>query len=298
MKNQITVRVPGTTANVGPGFDSLGIALQIYNDIQISLTTLPEVEILGAEKANQGAIKMAMQAARAFFKKADLEECGIKLRISGRVPIARGLGSSVTVRLGIVAGLNQLFGKPLKASDILDVVSELEGHPDNAAPALLGGFVASGMVNGRVVYTQKKLPSKLKFIAAIPDFETETKEARKLLPEKLPFKDGVHNVNRVALLTSAFWSGEYNLLGDVLEDRFHQPYRAKLVPQLFSCLNAAKLAGAIGGWLSGSGSTVMALTLKDAPKVALAMKKVFEASGHSCQALILTAENRGITFLK
>lgn len=296
MKKAIRVRVPATTANVGPGFDTLGIALKLYNEIDLTLSEIPRVELLGEIPVNQnhGAMKMIMGASRSFFRKIQSEEKGLTIRIRGDIPMSRGLGSSVTIRLGIVAGLNQLCDSPLKKNEVLDLVAELEGHPDNAAPAMLGGFVVSGIVDHQVVYLHKKLPKTLRFVAAIPEFEVETKKSRSLLPSTLPFTDAAHNVNRVALLVAAFWSGDYQTIGSFLEDRLHQPYRAKLIPQLFPVLNAAKLAGAIGGWLSGSGSTMMALTLSNAKKVGEAMQKAFRQSGGSCHCLILEVDNEGV----
>jgi homoserine kinase len=297
MKKNIRVRVPGTTANLGPGFDTLGIALNFYNEIGIRLSSVPEVVLEGGldSKPNRGAMKMIMEAARAFFRAVDADEQGITVRIDGDVPIARGCGSSVTVRMGMIAGLNELFNKPLNKNQILNLVSRLEGHPDNAAPAIYGGLVVSGMINNEVVCFRKKLPRSLKFVAAIPDYEVETKKARELLPTSIPFQDAVHNVNRTSLLVAALWDGDYEKVGDFLEDRLHQPQRAALVPQLFSCLNAAKLAGAIGGWLSGSGSTIMALTLKDPKKVGEAMRQIFAKSAVPCKILVLEADQNGLT---
>ncbi len=299
MKTKIRVRVPATTANVGPGFDSLGIALQIYNDVELTLSEVPEVQLMGdiPREQSHGALKMVMECTRLFFRKAKVEERGVAVQITGSVPTARGLGSSVTVRLGVVAGLDRLFGNPLSKADVLKLVTELEGHPDNAAPGLHGGLVVSGIMGGgEVACIRKPLPESLQFVAAIPDFEVETKKARALLPAALPFADAVHNVNRVALLVAALWNGDYGLVGDFLEDRLHQPVRSTLIPQLFPCLKAAKEAGAIGGWLSGSGSTVMALTKSNATKVGVTMKKVFADSGRECEIVVVSADNTGVTF--
>lgn len=293
------MRVPATTANVGPGFDSLGIALQLHNEVELVLAGVPEVEIVGdiPREQSHGAMKMVMESARAFFRAAKQETRGVKVQVTGPVPIARGLGSSVTVRLGVVAGLNRLYGNALTSDAVLRLVSELEGHPDNAAPALLGGLVASGtMSSGAVACVRKPLPETLGFVAAIPDFEVETKKARELLPSSLPFEDAVHNVNRVALLVAAFWSGDFGMIGEFLDDRLHQPARSKLVPQLFPCIEAAKAAGAIGGWLSGSGSTVIALTKSNTAKVGTAMAGVFEQSGVTCKIVVMSADNTGVTF--
>lgn len=296
MNRTVVVDVPATTANVGPGFDTLGIALRLYNRVSVELSVRSQIELRDAAGAvaSPGSIQMAAAAAHEFFRRAKLKKRGVTIFVTGAVPVARGLGSSVTLRLGIVAGLNHLLGKPLSREEILEVVTRLEGHPDNAAAALHGGLVVSGLVGTRVVCEHKQLPQALKFVAAIPDFEIETKKARALLPSAVPFADAVHNLNRSTLLTAALWDGDYKRVGDLLEDRLHQPYRAKLVPQLFPCLAAARRAGAIGGWLSGSGSTVMALTLRNPRRVGAAMKRVFEKSGASCRVLVLEADRSGV----
>lgn len=300
MKNSIRVRVPGTTANIGPGFDSLGIALQIYNYVDVRLTRKQGVSLGRSIAASQrvGARAMISEAAIGFFRASGCDPLGVEVDICGDVPAARGLGSSVTLRMGVVAGLNELVHRPLSRARVLDVVAELEGHPDNAAPAIYGGFAVSGIFQGQVSCIVRKLPAALKFVTLIPDFEVETKKARKLLPKSLPFHDAVTNVNRVALLVAAFCDGDFGRVGNFLEDRLHQPYRAKLIPQLFSVLNAAKIAGAIGGWLSGSGSTIIALTLEDPKAVENAMRFVMERSGAHCEVKILAADTHGLRFKK
>ena len=309
MKASIRVRVPATTANLGPGFDTLGIALKIYNEVELRLS--PLTSHLSTPTPRPSALSMTEEAARLFFRKSGLKPRGFEARIHGNVPVARGLGSSVTIRLGIMAGLNALLGKPFDKQGLLELVAALEGHPDNAAPAVYGGLAVSGMVlNGLsrlspealakgeagskgVVTIHRKLPATLKFVATIPDFEVQTSKARCLLPKQVPFADAVHNVNRVALLVAALWNGNYREIGDFLDDRLHQPSRAKLVPQLFPALDAAKRAGAIGGWLSGSGSTIMALTLVNAAGVGRAMLRMFKKDRVACEIRVMGVDNKG-----
>jgi len=298
VKRLICVRIPATTANVGPGFDTLGIALQLYNRVGIKLTRAPRTVVSGEfeREESHAAMKMVMQAARAFFHRTEREEAGMSIHIEGDIPISRGLGSSATVRLGIVAGLNRLYGGALKAGDVLDLVAGLEGHPDNASAAIHGGLVVAGDMEGKIVCIATRLPKSLRFVAAIPDYQVETKKARALLPASLPLPDAVHNLNRTALLVASFWNRDYKAISNFLDDRIHQPYRAALVPQLFPAINAARLAGAIGGWLSGSGSTIMAMTLTNPEKVGQAMQKVFDDSGKSCRIRVLGADHHGLAF--
>jgi homoserine kinase len=197
--------------------------------------------------------------------------------------------------LGVAAGLNRLFNEPLSSQRLLELVTQLEGHPDNAAPALLGGFVASGIIGSQVRAHRVELPSSLKFVAVIPSIEIETEKARKVLPKKVTLHDAVSNSTRVALITSALATRAYAGLRGLFDDRFHQPYRKKLLPPLFDVLRAGERAGALGGWLSGSGSTIISLTARDSIRVGAAMKRVLDRAGMESTIRILTATNRGMT---
>ncbi|MCC7518646.1 MAG: homoserine kinase [Verrucomicrobiae bacterium] len=295
MKAVVRVRVPATSGNMGPGFDTLGVALRLYNRVETRLLDTSKVRLVGTRGSEppSGAVKMIAAATRAFFRKIGIAARGVEVSVRGDVPTARGLGSSVTVRLGVLVGLNRLLGRPLRESDLLDLVAALEGHPDNAAPALLGGMTVAGTAEGRVVAWRIRVPRKLKFVAAIPDYEVETRAARALLPARISFADAAHNANRAALVVAAMRAGDYVRLGAFLEDRLHQPFRAKLVPQLFPALEAARRAGAIGGWLSGSGSTVMALTLDSPQTVGRAMARAFRRGGARCRILVLESDAEG-----
>jgi homoserine kinase len=190
----VTIRVPATTANIGPGFDTLGIALSLYNLVTVGIQPGRGVDLEGAQLSNashRGAVAMIEDCATAFCKATKASRQGFKVRIDGSIPVARGLGSSVTVRLGVVAGLNQIFRGKLNRDQIFQIVSQLEGHPDNAAPAVFGGFTIAGSSGSEFVAIRKSLPSKLRFVTLIPNFEVETKAARKLLPAEIPFEDGV-----------------------------------------------------------------------------------------------------------
>ncbi len=290
-----TVRVPGTTSNLGPGFDTLGIALTLYN--QVTVSPLPEgtVHITSpiSEDARPGATSMLTQAADHFFRLAGQPSFGFEIGIQGGVPLARGLGSSVTARLGCVAALNRLTGDPLSKSSLLDLVNELEGHPDNATPAVYGGFTAAGLVRGSVRCIRFPVDTRLKFVTLIPDFEISTPAARKLVPNQFSKQDAVHSLNRTALITAAFASGNYESLRGCFDDRIHQPYRESLLPQLSAVIRSAEEAGAIGGWLSGSGSTIICITGDDPEPIRQAMLSHLP----SASVKILTADDSGLTYL-
>jgi homoserine kinase len=233
---------------------------------------------------------MLEEAAAAFFKKTRAPRFGVDLHLAGEVPIARGLGSSVTARLGCVAGLNALAGSPLDRQGLLEVVAALEGHPDNAAPAVFGGFTAAGFVGSEVRCIRVPLPSRIRLVTLIPDFEVSTPEARKRVPQTFSKADTIHILNRASLVTAAFATGRLESLRGCFDDRIHQPYRAPLIPGMDAILAAGVKAGAIGGWLSGSGSTLMCLALENSEAVATAMqRKMPKAAVH-----ILKPDNAGL----
>jgi homoserine kinase len=271
---QVTVRVPASTSNLGPGFDCLGVALRIYNDVTVRRG--------GSATANE----IARAAADLFFGRAGVEPFRFGCTIVGDVPASRGLGSSVTVRLGVMHGLNALAGKPLKREEIFALCAELEGHPDNAAPAEFGGFnVVRASSRQRFAVS-----AALKFILLIPDFEVRTADARALLPKKLDRLRAVESCGNAAAIAAAFASGHYANLRGAFVDHLHQPFRKQLVPFFDEAVAAAEEAGALGGFLSGSGSTIAAVTLDDAEKVGSAM---LEAAPNGSRVFVSRADNRG-----
>jgi homoserine kinase len=292
-KPSVAVRVPATTANLGPGFDTLGIALKLHNQVSLRETDGDTVERVDAMAGNPDALAMTREAMTAFFQRSKVKPHGALVEVKGDVPNTGGLGSSVTVRLGIVYALNELNGRPLSDAAILEVVSELEHHPDNAAPALFGGFVVSGIVDGTIRYRRFSVPPALKFIVCCPEFAVATEKARALLPKQVSLRDAVENMKRTALITSIFATGEYALLRGLFEDRLHQPYRKKLIPMLDDVIHAGMEAGALAGWLSGSGSSILCLTDQKERAVADAMTAVFSKLSIRCQTHILTADNDG-----
>jgi len=298
--SQVTVRVPGSTSNCGAGFDTLGLALTIYNDI-----TLQRGDWRGARPATENdvaGLTMADDAAQLFFVRAGVEEFGFTLRIEGEVPMSRGLGSSVTLRAGVVAGLNELSGAGLTRDDLCSLVTQLEGHPDNATPAVLGGFCVArcdAHTGALLGVLRKPIGRDLVFVVVSPDQELETKKARGILPKEVPYFDAVKSVNSAAYVVAAFVSGEYDRLRDAVCDFLHEPYRLPLIPGARSAIEAGVAAGAMTGWLSGSGSSVLCVARpRVAGKVGRAMAAAFAA--HKLPATIhqLHADNRGLVLRK
>lgn len=278
MISSVRVRVPATSANLGPGFDCLGVALCLANTVTVR-----------RDPAASGPDVMADEAARAFFGASGVAPFSFAWEIVGDVPRSRGLGSSVTVRLGLLHGLNALADSPLDAEALYQLCAELEGHPDNAAPAAFGGFTVARPDGS---YQRFTVDERLKFALLIPDYEVRTADARRVLPGEIPFKDAVRSAANAAAVAAAFASGRYESLRGCFADFLHQPYRAPLVPGLDNVLASGVDAGAIGGWLSGSGSTMACATLDDVEAVAAAMKR---ASGLAdAQTVTTIADNCGV----
>ena len=276
--NEITIRVPGTTANLGPGFDCLGVALQIYNRVTVS-------KVEGRRSKVEG---MAGVATGLFFETARVGAFEFAWKIDGDVPQSRGMGSSVTVRLGLLHGLNGLAGLPLDADRLFDLCAELEGHPDNAAPAAFGGFTVAK--SGAPVVRTEVDPA-LKFVLLIPDFEVSTPRARAVLPDSLDRRAAVASCVNACRITAAFLTKRYELLRGSFADALHQPHREPLIPFLSKVIAAGESAGALGGYLSGSGSTICCVTLDRAEAVAAAM---LAASGNAgARTVIAIADNAG-----
>ncbi len=287
---EITVRVPASTSNLGPGFDCLGVALRIYNDVTV------------ARRASRQHLhpRIVSDAADRFFKQSRRRAFSFSCSVTENIPRSRGLGSSATIRLGTLLALNRLSGNPLDRFTIFRLCAELEGHPDNAAPATFGGFT---MVQGRAIVSASRgqrnahpavqrfaVSPRLHFVLFIPDLEIRTSRARNVLPSKISHIAAVENCANACALTAALVSHDYQKLRGAFADHLHQPFRTKLIPFLPSVVAAAEKAGALGAFLSGSGSTIAAVTLNSSKKIAAAMARAAKIPGRT---IITHADNRG-----
>jgi homoserine kinase len=285
------VRVPASTSNLGSGFDTLGLAVRLYNHLLIRRSPESGIQAQGVMEDRDRAWfdRVLEEAGALFFRRAKQKPFGVQVKLSGEVPIARGLGASATIRVGVLAGLNALAGNRVPRQVLLDLATELEGHPDNSTPAIFGGFTVSGRVGASVRCHRFPISPKLKLVTLIPSFGISTEEARKLMPRTYSKQDAVHAVNRSALITAAFSVGRFEALRGVFDDRMHQPFREKLLPQLSGVIRAGERAGALGGFLSGSGSSIICLALDRAEPVGRAMRRVLPDS----DVRILMADNEG-----
>jgi homoserine kinase len=291
---RVTVRVPASTSNLGPGFDCLGVALSIHNSVTLVRN--------GARRLSHP--KIVSDAADRFFKTVRRRPFSFFCYLSQQIPRSRGLGSSATVRLGVLVALNRLSGDPLDRETIFRLCAGLEGHPDNAAPAAFGGFTvaqsrvslsAPGDERGEFRTVQRfNVASGLYFVLLVPDIEINTAWARKILPSKVLRIAAVENCGNACALTAAFASQDYKKLRGTFIDYLHQPFRSKLVPFLPGVIAAAERAGALGAFLSGSGSTIAAVTLRAPNKVAAAMAR---SATTPTRTIIAHADNRGAQIL-
>jgi homoserine kinase len=292
---QVHVRVPATTANLGSGFDILGLALQLYNVFTLTSTSetgwrvsLPAGVELPADDSN-----LVFQAARALFTHVGMTPPGLHLSLTMHIPLARGLGSSSSAIVGGLLAANQLTGNTVDRDTLRTMAVALEGHPDNVTPALMGGLTLSYTVEAQHRYLTLPFPPELTLVVAIPDFELSTAQARAVLPAQVSRADALFNCSRTALLVHALYSRQYELLATAMDDRLHQPYRAALVPGMTAAIAAGYAAGARGVALSGAGPTLLAVADTAPEAVATALQEAFAHYDVTCTTRLLHADTTG-----
>ena len=302
MSDFVKIRVPGTTANCGPGFDVLGVACTIYNELELKL--LKEKKLIielsgdGADNIPRDERNVVWQCVKQVIDKAGANYQGAHIKMTNGVPLSRGLGSSATA---IVAGLfaaNAFLGYPLTQQQIFEMATAIEGHPDNIAPALFGGITVSANASGRLECVSFMPKFDLKMVVAIPDFYLPTKKARAVLKQEVPLKDAIFNIGHAALLITAMSQGRVDALKGAFEDRLHQPYRASLIPGMEDVFRAATDNGALGAVISGAGPTLIAYTVENGEAIGKAMVEAF--SGHNVHSVyhVLDIDSKGACEIK
>ncbi len=282
--SSVSVRVPATSANLGPGFDCLGMALDLWATVTLSKR---------APHDEHSLARMALNAARALFAAAELQPPhGYAAAYDGSIAVARGLGASAVARVGGALAANALAGDPFDREQILLLTTELEGHADNVAPALFGGLQVVVRDRQRLTHMGVPLPEGLKAVLLIPELRMPTQKSRKLLPQSLSRTDAVQNASRTALLVTALSQGRFDLLDEATNDRLHQPARAKLFPAMYGIFEAAKAAGAHCAYLSGGGSTICALCTDGEQGIAEAMLEAARSREIAAETLLTTPTER------
>ncbi|MDI6815707.1 MAG: homoserine kinase [Actinomycetota bacterium] len=291
--------VPATTANLGPGFDVLGLALNLYNTFTLSEIEnglVVEASGNGAERLSKDENNLAYTAAKRVFDETGHRVGGLHIGIDIGVPLGRGLGSSSTAIVGGLAAANELCGGQLSRQDIFVLATEIEGHPDNVGPAVFGGFNIC-YARQEVVHAVSLKPSNnIKPVVLIPSSMLETKKARSVLPASVTMADAVFNISRSSILVAAFLEGRPDMLRDATEDRLHQPYRSPLVPGMDRVIEALSSYPDIGVALSGAGPSILSLIArsKETEYVGL-IKGVLAELGQDYTAVSLEFDLEGVT---
>lgn len=311
-KKKIRISVPATTANMGPGFDTLGAALKLYNRLDVhvlpssgSCAVHIDVEGEGKDSLPRGKSNIVWKAMEKVFSlhpnsaasKKLLNGC-YRIELSNGIPLVSGLGSSAAARLAGVLAANEIAGRILDDDGIVALGTELEGHPDNIVPAFAGGFCVSICADNKVQYVKLDAP-RLKAVVCNPGFELSTEAARRVLPRRVPMSTAVFNVSRVAFLMAVLQEKRYNLLGEAMQDRLHQPAREHLVPGMSAVMSAAMDAGASGVALSGAGPSLIAFVpAAVAGRVAEAMRKKWRQHHIESRSFVLDFDRAGARIVK
>ena len=296
----VTVVTPATTANLGPGFDCLGLALGIFNTIELAVSDQTRVEITGfgqqALPRDEG--NLVLRSAAHLAREVGCHAPGWALRQHNEIHLARGLGSSSAAIVGGLVAANELLESGLTPREMLDIAVAIEGHPDNVAPALLGGLTVCCTDDEGLGVVRFEPPGPLKAILAIPDYEVSTEEARKVIPRHIPHADGTFNTCHSTAVLAALLSGDMALLGQAMKDRLHEPYRAPLVKGMAECVAAARSAGAHGAALSGSGPTIVAFATENEEQILEAMVGALREQGVVCEGRIAESESGGAAIMQ
>jgi homoserine kinase len=292
---RVHVSVPATSANLGPGFDALGLALALHNEVVAEEADRVAVSVQGegADRLATDAGNVVARGVRLAYETVGRAFRGVRLECVNRVPTARGLGSSAAAWVGGLAAGNALLGGPLSRDALLGLAARAEGHPDNVAAAIFGGLTVSCAAGEGVTAIALPVPAALQWIVLIPDVTSATAEARAVLPASVSRADAVFNVQRVALLLAALQAGRPAALAAALDDRLHQPYRLALFPWMPRVVAAARAAGALGCVLSGAGPALLAVATHGATDVARAMEGAIRAAGIGGVARDLAVDSQG-----
>jgi homoserine kinase len=289
----IKIRVPATSANLGPGFDCLGMALDVWNEIAFEPAEKLTHHVIGegAEKLNKGSRNLLTKAYAHLHEACGRPARGVTIKAHNYIPMSSGLGSSAAAIVAGLFGANEMLGNPVDVNGLLKLATEMEGHPDNVAPALLGGLVVSVMKQDEIITRRYEVPA-LTVVIVKPDVEWLTKTARAVLPKSVSRADAIHNIGRTTLVVDALRNGDLNLLRQVMEDRIHQPYRLRHISGGMAAYKCARQFGAAA--LSGAGPSIIAFVPpENAEKAKAEIQSIFEERGIKTKGMITTPSERG-----
>ncbi|MGI6698157.1 MAG: homoserine kinase [Clostridiales bacterium] len=291
------VKVPATSANMGPGFDCMGIALDIYNTV--AAEEIPEgivienhgrdADLIGKDNSN-----LIYKAMETVFGKVGYTPTGLKITSYNEIPVARGLGSSAASTAAGLMLANAMTGETLSLEEIIRLGTALEGHPDNIVPALIGGMTLSySQDTSSVGYIKLDFPENLRMLVMVPDFMLSTTKARMVLPQQVELGNAVFNISRAALMVAALTAGKLEHLKYAVQDRLHQPYREKLIPGMQEVFEQAYDAGARGVFLSGAGSTIVAMVDADNSDFLSRLKGFLERMSYNWELKFVNVSRQG-----
>lgn len=290
----IKIQIPATSANLGAGFDALGLALNYYNYVNIEEADGIHIESLDGTDVPKDASNIVYDTAKTLYDICGKPLNGLKIQQINNIPMARGLGSSSACIIAGLVGANQLLGEPMGLDDLVNLSAQIEGHPDNTAPALLGGIVTAVFDGKCVHWVKQEVYTTLKFVVVIPDFELKTEKARACLPKEISHKDAVYNLSRAALFSASLLTGKYENLRTAVHDRLHQPYRMELIPHGRDVFDTAYSLGAYAAYLSGAGPALMAIVDADNEYFEGKMRFALDRMGlHSWEVHELHIDNIG-----
>ncbi len=293
---QATITIPATSANLGPGFDCLGLALSLYQTVTFTTQAEPGLVITAcgedAAKIPTDESNLVWQSAELMFARFGQRPSGLRLHQDNQIPIGSGLGSSSSAVLAGLFGANALLGNPLSRAEILQQATDLEGHPDNVAPAVYGGLILGVQETGGLLVEAIATPP-LRVVVVLPDFHLLTAEARAALPRQVSLQDAIFNTSRLGLLIRALETADYDKIQVAMQDRLHQPYRLPLVPGLAAAYEAAYAAGAAGVALSGAGPSLIAFAPAGHEAIGEAMTAVFASHNLASRTWILSVDTQG-----
>ncbi len=295
----IKVRIPATSANIGSGFDSLGLAVSMYN--YVYLQESDRISIRSRDNTNipTDQTNLVYRTVQFLYDMCGKKLPGVEIEQINHIPLTRGLGSSSACIIGGLVGANEMMGNPLSQDEIIDIAATMEGHPDNSTPALIGGLVTAVLDNGKVYYVKQEVQPQLKFAAIIPDFELKTSVARDALPATLPHTDARFNLSRSALMAVSLYSGKYENLRIGADDRLHQPYRLSLIPGASQVMEMCYQNGAYASYISGAGSTLMSIVNDAVLDFEQKTRDCLDRMGLSAWQLhILSIDNNGVMTMR
>lgn len=255
----VKVKVPATSANLGSGFDALGLSLTLYNYLEVEECDTLNISSTDSVEVPRNENNLVYKTIKYLYDVCGKPLPGVRIVQTNNIPMARGLGSSSACVVGGLVAANVMMGRPLTDTELLDFAASLEGHPDNAAPALLGGLVTAVIEGGKVFHVKQEIRGDLMFAAFIPDFELKTAKARKVIPQEVSHRDAVFNLSRAALMSVSLYSGNYENLRAACRDRLHQPYRLPLIRGAQDIFDMSYAFGAYASFVSGAGSAILAI---------------------------------------